>query len=58
MPTELRGFLSELGMAQYVDIFVQNGFDKQDTILDIQESDVCEPHISFSDASMVANANA
>lgn len=40
MPRELEGVFAELGLAQYLDAFVDQGFDSWDTILDIQESDL------------------
>ena len=32
--------LGELGIAQYLDVFLQQGFDTWETILDITESDL------------------
>ncbi|KAJ6784781.1 hypothetical protein PWT90_10133 [Aphanocladium album] len=40
MPRELDSVFAELGLAQYLDAFVDQGFDSWDTILDIQESDL------------------
>ncbi|KAJ3493033.1 hypothetical protein NLG97_g4989 [Lecanicillium saksenae] len=40
MPRELESVFAELGLAQYLDAFVDQGFDSWDTILDIQESDL------------------
>jgi hypothetical protein len=40
MDSELEGTFRELGLAQYLDAFVDQGFDSWDTILDIQESDL------------------
>lgn len=40
MARELESTFGELGLAQYLDAFVDNGFDTWDTILDIQESDL------------------
>lgn len=40
MPRELEAVFAELGLAQYLDAFVDQGFDSWDTILDIQESDL------------------
>ncbi|KAJ6784303.1 hypothetical protein PWT90_04252 [Aphanocladium album] len=40
MPRELDSVFSELGLAQYLDAFVDQGFDSWDTILDVQESDL------------------
>ncbi|KAL6868465.1 hypothetical protein J3F83DRAFT_696015 [Trichoderma novae-zelandiae] len=36
---ELEEIFKELGISQYLDAFVEHGFDTWDTILDIQESD-------------------
>ena len=41
MTSELDGTFRELGLSQYLDAFVDQGFDTWDTILDIQESDLC-----------------
>lgn len=38
--TELRDIFSELGLSQYLDIFLEQGFDAWDTILNITESDL------------------
>jgi hypothetical protein len=40
MTRELEAIFRELGLAQYLDAFVDQGFDTWDTILDIQESDL------------------
>ncbi|CAH0049496.1 unnamed protein product [Clonostachys solani] len=40
MAHNLEGTFRELGLAQYLDAFVDQGFDTWDTILDIQESDL------------------
>ncbi|PNY24512.1 High mobility group protein 20A [Tolypocladium capitatum] len=40
MTQELDGVFAELGLTQYLDAFVDQGFDAWDTILDIQESDL------------------
>ncbi|KAL7818170.1 hypothetical protein V8C44DRAFT_215024 [Trichoderma aethiopicum] len=37
---ELEEIFKELGISQYLDAFVEHGFDTWDTILDIQESDL------------------
>ncbi|KAH0499372.1 hypothetical protein TgHK011_006573 [Trichoderma gracile] len=37
---ELEDIFKELGISQYLDAFVDHGFDTWDTILDIQESDL------------------
>ena len=37
--TELREIFAELGISQYLDDFLEQGFDTWDTILDITESD-------------------
>ena len=41
MTRELEAIFGELGLAQYLDAFVDQGFDAWDTILDIHESDLC-----------------
>lgn len=38
--TELGEIFAELGISQYLDDFVEQGFDTWDTILDITESDL------------------
>jgi hypothetical protein len=38
--TELGDIFLELGISQYLEIFVEQGFDTWDTILDITESDL------------------
>lgn len=38
--TELGTFLERLGLDQYLDALVGEGFDTWETILDIQESDL------------------
>ncbi|PHH77375.1 hypothetical protein CDD82_3547 [Ophiocordyceps australis] len=40
MTRELEGIFAELGLSQYLDAFVDQGFDAWETILDIQESDL------------------
>ncbi|EGX96897.1 High mobility group, superfamily [Cordyceps militaris CM01] len=40
MPRRLESVFAELGLAQYLDAFVDQGFDSWETILDIQESDL------------------
>lgn len=40
MDQDLETVFRELGIAQYLDTFVEQGFDTWDTILDIQESDL------------------
>lgn len=40
MPQQLIEILGELGLTQYRDAFVEQGFDTWDTILDITESDM------------------
>ncbi len=40
MTQQLEGIFEELGIAQYLDAFVDQGFDTWDTILDITESDL------------------
>lgn len=38
--TELEDIFVELGLGQYLDVFVEHGFDTWETILDITESDL------------------
>jgi SAM domain (Sterile alpha motif) len=38
--TELRQRLDGLGLSQYADAFIAEGFDSWETLLDIQESDL------------------
>lgn len=40
MTTQLEAIFGELGIAQYLDIFLDQGFDTWETILDITESDL------------------
>lgn len=40
MNQDLEAIFRELGISQYLDTFVEQGFDTWDTILDIQESDL------------------
>ena len=40
MPQQLIEILGELGLTQYHDAFLEQGFDTWDTILDITESDM------------------
>lgn len=40
MSRELESTFRELGIAQYLNTFVDQGFDTWETILDIQESDL------------------
>lgn len=40
MASELESTFGELGLTQYLDAFVEQGFDAWDIILDIQESDL------------------
>ncbi|KAF4505196.1 hypothetical protein G6O67_007171 [Ophiocordyceps sinensis] len=40
MTRELEAIFAELGLSQYLDSFIDQGFDAWDTILDIQESDL------------------
>jgi hypothetical protein len=40
MTQHLDSIFRELGLTQYLDAFVDQGFDAWDTILDIQESDL------------------
>lgn len=40
MAQRLAAIFGELGISQYLDAFVEQGFDTWDTILDITESDL------------------
>ncbi|KAI5465946.1 hypothetical protein BGZ63DRAFT_400379 [Mariannaea sp. PMI_226] len=40
MPSELETIFTQLGLTQYLDSFIEQGFDEWDIILDIQESDL------------------
>ena len=40
MAQQLAAIFGELGISQYLDAFVEQGFDTWDTILDITESDL------------------
>ncbi|KAF4581011.1 high-mobility group 20A [Ophiocordyceps camponoti-floridani] len=40
MTRQLDGVFAELGLSQYLEAFIDQGFDAWDTILDIQESDL------------------
>lgn len=42
MTRNLELICRELGLTQYLDAFVDQGFDTWDTVLDIQESDLSE----------------
>lgn len=38
--TDIGAIFVELGLTQYLDVFIEQGFDTWDTILDITESDL------------------
>ena len=38
--SELGYILSQLGLAQYLECFIEEGFDTWETVLDITESDL------------------
>lgn len=40
MTSPLESIFGELGLSQYLDVFVDQGFDTWETILDITESDL------------------
>lgn len=40
MTNQLQAIFGELGITQYLDIFLDQGFDTWETILDITESDL------------------
>jgi hypothetical protein len=40
MTVDLAGKLEQLGLSQYLEVLVSEGFDSWDTVLDIQESDL------------------
>lgn len=42
--TDIAPYLARLGLEQYLDAFVGEGFDTWETLLDIQESDLCALH--------------
>jgi len=46
MSQELEAIFRELGLVQYLHVFVEQGFDTWDTILDITESDLWVPSAS------------
>lgn len=52
MANQLEAIFGELGITQYLDIFVDQGFDTWETILDITESDLsvlpCRSDIALS----------
>jgi hypothetical protein len=41
MSRDLEAVFAELGISQYLETFVDQGFDTWETILDITESDLC-----------------
>jgi len=41
--TELSERLESLGLTQYLEAFISEGFDSWETIQDITESDLCVP---------------
>lgn len=43
MTEPLGAIFGELGISQYLEAFLDQGFDSWDTILDITESDLCVP---------------
>lgn len=45
MAQDLESIFQELGISQYLDIFLEQGFDTWDTILDITESDLLVAHV-------------
>jgi len=40
MPFDLEVVFAELGMSQYLDAFLEQGFESWDIVLDITESDL------------------
>jgi CO dehydrogenase/acetyl-CoA synthase gamma subunit (corrinoid Fe-S protein) len=40
MASSVEAVFAELGMTQYLDVFLEQGFDTWETILDITESDL------------------
>lgn len=48
MTRDFKGILEDLGLSQYHDAFVNQGFDAWDIILDIQESDLSVPSSNTS----------
>jgi len=55
MTRELSNILTQLGLAQYLGVFVDEGFDTWEALLDIQESDLSV--LSTSSVSICANNN-
>lgn len=49
--TELGPILSRLGLEQYLESFVEEGFDTWEVVLDITESDLYIIRDPFSDTS-------
>ena len=55
--TELDLMLARLGLSQYLDRFIKEGFETWDTLLDITESDLyvgyhgCQPHRGWRDTA-------
>jgi hypothetical protein len=41
MPQALGSTLARLGLSQYLDVFIEHGFDSWETVLDVTEADLC-----------------
>ncbi len=48
----LETVLGELGISQYLGVFIDQGFDSWETILDITESDLYAPIVSCGPLSL------
>lgn len=53
MTQGLDSIFAELGLSQYLDTFVDQGFDAWDTILDIQESDLWVPREALAVSNLL-----
>lgn len=47
MSSELKERLARLGLAQYSEVFVTEGFDSWETVLDITESDLSHLNVKL-----------
>jgi hypothetical protein len=52
--TELGYMLARLGLSQYLDRFIKEGFETRDTLLDITESDLYVSHRCWPDSKSPA----
>ena len=53
--TNLGSVLGRLGLDQYQDALIEEGFDTWETVLDIQETDLCVTCRSVDPPHLVAN---